>query len=186
MLPLLIKDAWNKDICEEVILALSKQKMDAKILDALEKFALESHSELRKKVCKVLHDNALDKAIKIADKFTNDHIDIRELLGSDHKKAGKIFSQIASDTNYQSVVLPYLVENKEVKTLEDIAKEKTLDDSSRYGAIEALAVIADTKAQKVLREVALVKGENKELSKAAWRALRRAKRIHNKRTGANS
>ena len=58
------------------------------------------------------------------------------------------------------------------------------DDYARLGAIEGLGVMADEAAEKVLVEVGTAKDDDKDVRKAAWRALRRSKRARKKKAAA--
>ena len=82
----------------------------------------------------------------------------------------------AGDTHRQGTVLRHLVAQGDsaglVKALAD-----TKHETARLGLVEALGKVADAAAMAALRKLGADEGEDEELRKAAWRALRRAKRI---------
>ncbi len=81
----------------------------------------------------------------------------------------------AADSHRQGTVLRHLVALGDsagvLKALPD-AKHET----ARLGLVEALGKIADEPAMAALRKLGADESEDEELRKAAWRALRRAKR----------
>ncbi|BBM84584.1 HEAT repeat domain-containing protein [Candidatus Uabimicrobium amorphum] len=99
----------------------------------------------------------------------------QHILQSSGKKALQL-TDFVCQSHYQGILLPLFVEHKEVSILLDVAKNVENSDQARLGAIEGLAIIADDKAQKALEKIAKVKKQDKDICKAAWRALRRAKR----------
>lgn len=99
----------------------------------------------------------------------------QHILHSSGKKVLEL-KDLICQSHYQGILLPLFVEHKEVNALLDVAKNTDNSDQARLGAIEGLAVIATDKAQTALEKVAKMKKQDKEICKAAWRALRRAKR----------
>ena len=75
---------------------------------------------------------------------------------------------------------PVLIESKDVAPLAAVARDKKAPDAARLGAVEGLAVMATEAAEKVLSEIGGAKDVDKELRKAAFRALRRSKRARRK------
>ncbi|MFO0822138.1 MAG: hypothetical protein U0792_03295 [Gemmataceae bacterium] len=94
-------------------------------------------------------------------------------------------AKAAGEVHYQPVVLPVLVDEKDVKTLAAVAKDRKVPDVARLGAVEGLGVMAAETAEAVLVEIGTAKDDDKEIRKAAWRALRRSKRAR-KRGAANT
>ena len=99
----------------------------------------------------------------------------QHILHSSGKKVLEL-KDLICQPHYQGILLPLFVEHKEVNSLLDVAKNTDNSDQARLGAIEGLAVIATDKAQTALEKIAKMKKQDKEICKAAWRALRRAKR----------
>jgi ParB family chromosome partitioning protein len=78
-----------------------------------------------------------------------------------------------------------IVGEKDVKTLAAVAKDRKAAEVARLGAVEGLGVMAAEPAEAVLVEIGTAKDDDKEIRKAAWRALRRSKRAR-KRGAANT
>jgi len=86
----------------------------------------------------------------------------------------------ASQVHYQPVALPVLIAERDVPTLAAVAKDRKAGDTVRLGAVEGLGVMAFEPAEAVLIEIGIAKDDDKEIRKAAWRALRRSKRARKK------
>ncbi|HRI11349.1 MAG TPA: hypothetical protein PKW35_26205, partial [Nannocystaceae bacterium] len=94
-------------------------------------------------------------------------------LAADARRA---LEQAALSAHHQGVALPHLVALGDAKALAKLLDDKKLGEGIRLGIIEALAKIATKEAQDRLVVLGTDKGEDEDLRKAAWRALRRAKR----------
>ena len=77
----------------------------------------------------------------------------------------------AANPHVQPVALPVFVAEKDVPTLAAVARDRKANEAARFGAIEGLGVMAAEPAEKVLVEIGTAKDDDKELRKAAWRAL---------------
>jgi ParB family chromosome partitioning protein len=82
--------------------------------------------------------------------------------------------------HYQPVALPTLIAAKDVETLAAVAKDRKKPEAARLGAIEGLGVMAAEDAETVLAAVGAADGDDEDVRKAAWRALRRSKRARKK------
>jgi ParB family chromosome partitioning protein len=91
----------------------------------------------------------------------------------------------AANVHVQPVALPVFVAEKDVTTLAAVARDRKANESARFGAVEGLGVMALEPAEAVLVEIGTAKDDDKELRKAAWRALRRSKRAR-KRGATNT
>ena len=78
---------------------------------------------------------------------------------------------MAGQVHYQPVVLPVLVAAKDVPPLAAVARDRKAPEPARLGAIEGLGVMADEAAEKVLVEVGTAADDDKDVRKAAWRAV---------------
>ena len=82
----------------------------------------------------------------------------------------------AANVHLQPVALPVFVAEKAVHALAAVARDRKANEVARLGAVEGLGVMAAEPAEAVLVEIGTSKDDEKELRKAAWRALRRSKR----------
>jgi ParB family chromosome partitioning protein len=84
------------------------------------------------------------------------------------------------------VALPHLVARGDVEGLYSVAENRRLPEATRLGAIEGLAKVASEPAEGRLVLLGQVQGEEEELRKAAWRALRRSRRARKTKLSAVS
>jgi ParB family transcriptional regulator, chromosome partitioning protein len=87
----------------------------------------------------------------------------------------------ASRVHTQGTALPRLVAAGDVAGLVATLGDRSLGEATRLGAIEALSQIATDEARAPILVTARDEGEDEELRKAAWRALRRSRRSEAKR-----
>ena len=103
-----------------------------------------------------------------------DPVRLARLIGaggaSDALRAG------LTKTAWLGSVLPILVGRGDVAGLAAALGDRSLPEAARLGAIEALGRLDDPAVEAPLRAVATSTAEDEELRKAAWRALRRARR----------
>jgi len=131
----------------------------------------------------VLQGAKKEVAAKMTDNILADRVSTRHLLRfakqTDSSNQASI-DQAASSAHYQPRVLGHLVRTEDVKSLSAVAEDAELADTTRLGAIEGLARMANTAAEKKL--VAFGKDDklDESLRKAAWRGLRRSKRLRAK------
>jgi ParB family chromosome partitioning protein len=111
----------------------------------------------------------------LADKVLADRPAFNRLVEAEAVPAKQV-EGVAAQVHYQPVVLPVLIAAKDIPPLAAVAKDKKAPEAARLGAIEGLGVMADEAAEKVLVEVGTAKDDDKDVRKAAWRALRRSKR----------
>ena len=173
----------NLNMREEAVVALSHFK-DDKSISSLEKAATSVEPKLRSIAMTCLSKIASKETEKLVEKATDFSAMQRLMMESTAKMAEKL-SQAASNIHQQGIALSHLVKHEKTKELAKVAKDASIPEMTRLGAIEALAYIANKDAQKALEELANSEKE-KDLCKATWRALRRAKRYFQKRESVKS
>lgn len=87
-----------------------------------------------------------------------------------------VLAESVTHPHRQAIVLPWVVEQKETERLTATAGADDLAESTRLGAIEALAWMGEEAAEACLAELGADEQMDEELRKAAWRGLRRSKR----------
>ncbi|MDC0717764.1 HEAT repeat domain-containing protein [Nannocystis bainbridge] len=102
---------------------------------------------------------------------------LARLLSQGTDKAKPALRGAAGDVHRQGVVLTWLVSQGDVEGLAKALADKNASETARLGLVEALGEIGDEAAFKALSQVGADEQEDEELRKAAWRALRRAKRL---------
>lgn len=87
----------------------------------------------------------------------------------------KILSEAAATIAHQAQVLPLLITKQEVASLAQIANDPQQQETLRLGAIEGLARMVTPEAEIALQQVKAA-AKDADISKAAYRALRRWQR----------
>jgi ParB family chromosome partitioning protein len=118
-------------------------------------------------------------AAKIAPDFFADR-PIYSRLSTSAKSSG-VAKANAATPHYQPLALPTLLAEKDVPTLAKVARDRKAAEPARLGAVEGLGFLASADAEAVLAEVGAAAGDDEDVRKAAWRALRRSKRARIKR-----
>jgi ParB family chromosome partitioning protein len=78
------------------------------------------------------------------------------------------------------VALPHLVKRKDLDGLLAVAVNKKLPEATRLGAVEGLAALGDERAEAKLVEIGKTEAEPEDVRKAAWRGVKRSRRLREK------
>ena len=98
----------------------------------------------------------------------------------------KALSVAAASPAHQAQVLPLLIAKQEVTSLAQIANDPHQQETLRLGAIEGLARMITPAAEAALQQIKAA-AKDEDISKAAYRALRRWQRSQAKAsTGAST
>jgi ParB family transcriptional regulator, chromosome partitioning protein len=177
-------DYAAKGIRLEAVRCLSTGRVTPAILDILEGLTTGPDADVRVLASELIARHDPKRAAKLAGKLLSDRPSFNRLVAARAVHAADVASA-AGQVHYQPVALPVLVDEKDVKTLAIVAKDRKAADVARLGAVEGLGVMAMEPAEAVLVEIGIAKDDDKEIRKAAWRALRRSKRAR-KRGAANT
>jgi ParB family chromosome partitioning protein len=179
-------DPLARGIRLEAVRCLALGKVTPAVLDTLESLAVGPDADVRVLAAELLARFDPKRAAKLVtpDKMLSDRPSFNRLVA-----AGAVHSvdvkSAAANPHVQPVALPVFVAEKDVATLATVAKDRKAPEAARFGAVEGLGVMAAEPAEKVLVEIGTTKDDDKELRKAAWRALRRSKRAR-KRGATNT
>ena len=140
------RDVSFHDVRLEAANALADAKLSKAQLDKLRPLLHDPNVEIRQTITKIL---ANAKASDLAEELVvyRKGFQILTRSGANVKVAA---ASRSDDANYQPIVLPQLIANKDVKTLTDVAENSKLADHTRLGAIEALGNIGNSAAEKGL------------------------------------
>ncbi|MBA4188823.1 MAG: hypothetical protein C0467_12565 [Planctomycetaceae bacterium] len=177
-------DFLAKGIRLEAVRCLTMGKVSSGILDILEGLTTGPDADVRVLAAELVARYDAKRGAKLADKLLSDRPSFNRLVAAKAVHAADVASA-AGQVHYQPVVLPVIVAEKDVKSLAAVAKDRKVPDVARLGAVEGLGVMAIETAEAVLVEIGTAKDDDKEVRKAAWRALRRSKRAR-KRGAANT
>lgn len=154
-------------------------KPSGNILSTLEKLASDTDADVRTLAAGVLAKFDPKKAAGLLGGFLTDKPTFARVVGGGVKPEA-VVKPAAAQPHQQSVALQPLVAAKDVPTLSAVAKDRKATEPARLGAIEGLGFMADESAEKVLVEIGTADGDDEDVRKAAWRALRRSKRRRKK------
>ena len=155
---------------------LSVGRADASSVDLRDTPQTED-AELRSLAAAALVTRDRKAATALAGALLDDGVSVARVLDREAAAAAKkSLEEAAADSHRQGVALPYLVALGDVDGLAARLGERSLGDNLRLGVIEALARIASDEAIDRLRAFGRDAGEDEELRKAAWRAVRRGQR----------
>ncbi len=154
-------------------------KPTAGTVATLEKLATDTDADVRTLAAALLAKFDPRKAAVLLGGMLTDKPTFARVVGGGVKPEG-VLKPAAAQPHQQSVVLQPLVAAKDVPTLSGVAKDRKAAEPARLGAIEGLGFMADEGAETVLVEVGTSDGDDEDVRKAAWRALRRSKRRRQK------
>jgi ParB family chromosome partitioning protein len=169
-------DSFYRPLHLAAIAALASAKPSKPVLAALEAAALGDDPEARTLAAEALARNDARRAAAIAEKLLSDRVSFNRLADQEGVNLDATLRKAAGQVHYQGVALPHLIAEGDVAGLGTVAEDRKLPEATRLGAVEGLAMLAREPAEEQLKKIGLAKGEDEELRKAAWRALRRSKR----------
>jgi ParB family chromosome partitioning protein len=159
------------------------EKATANTVSTLEKLASDTDADVRTLAAGVLARFDPKKAAGLLGVMLTDKPTFARVVGAGVKPEA-VVKPAAAQPHQQSVALQPLVAAKDVPTLSAVATDKKATEPARLGAIEGLGFMADESAEKVLVEISSTDGDDTDVRKAAWRALRRSKRRRRKQNAA--
>ncbi len=168
-------DPLARGIRLEAVRCLALGKVTPAVLDTLETLAVGPDADVRVLSAELLARFDAKRAAKLAEKMLSDRPSFNRLVVAKAVSAANV-TRAAASAHLQPVALPVFVAEKDVNTLATVARDRKAPEAARFGAVEGLGVMAIEPAEKVLVEIGTAKDDEKELRKAAWRALRRSKR----------
>ena len=168
-------DPLARGIRLEAVRCLALSKVSPAVLDTLESLAVGPDADVRVLAAELLARFDPKRSAKLVEKMLSDRPSFNRLVAARAIKAANVTGAAASP-HVQPVALPVLVAEKDVKTLATVARDRKAPEAARFGAVEGLGVMAAEPAEAILVEIGTAKDDDKELRKAAWRALRRSKR----------
>ncbi len=178
------EDPLARGIRLEAVRCLALGKVTPAVLDTLETLAVGPDADVRVLSSEMLARFDSKRAAKLSDKMLSDRPSFNRVVLAGAVKAADVKSA-AMSAHTQPVALLVFVAEKDVATLAAVARDRKAPEAARFGAVEGLGVMAAEPAEAVLVEIGTAKDDEKELRKAAWRALRRSKRAR-KRAAPNT
>ncbi|WP_169976936.1 HEAT repeat domain-containing protein [Tautonia rosea] len=150
------------------------------VLDTLATLALDGPANLRPLAADALARFDPKRSAAVAPDLIGDPVGFDRLSHHLGKTLDSPLAEAAPNLHSQGVALPLLVARGHIEPLAAAAANHSLPDTARLGAVEALANFANEAAEEPLRTVGLDDANDETLRKAAWRALRRSKRLRDR------
>lgn len=174
-------DGFAKPIRAAAVKCLASVPATDVTLTALELVARGTDPDLRELAAAVLARHDAKRSAAVLQSLVSDGPSFGRLLsGKPIPEAEGFAKSAAAQVHYQPVALPHLIAAKDVSTLATVAKDKKQPEPARLGAVEALGVMATEPAEKALAALGGTEGDDEDVRKAAWKALRRSKRKRQK------
>lgn len=153
-------------------------------LDTLASAAVGPDAELRTLASAALAKRAPARATALLERALDDRPSLDRLLsGADPAAATTTLRAAATRVHNQGVALPHLIARGDVEGLAAAARDESLEEAARFGAVEALARIPGEAARAALAAVGKATENDETLRRAAWKALRRASRNEKRLAG---
>jgi ParB family chromosome partitioning protein len=175
------EDPRARSLRIEALLALASGFAGGPGLDALAASVVSRSGRERSLGAAALGRLAPDRAAALSDRVMDEKECLGRLLAGHEAFAREALRASARRVHTQGAALPLLIEGGDVEGLSAALADRALGEAARLGAMEALAMIATGAAEASILAVATAEDEDEELRKAAWRALRRARRYEAKR-----
>lgn len=161
----------------DAVRALAASEPSEAVLAAMDALARGTDPVVREIAAAVLSRYAPARAAALLDALASDRPSFNRLVAGRELPAAAAFVRTAAaQVHTQSVALPAVVAAKDVAALAAVAQDRKKPEAARLGAIEGLGVMAVQPAEAILAEVGAADGDDEDVRKAAWRALRRSKR----------
>ncbi|QDU21891.1 HEAT repeat domain-containing protein [Urbifossiella limnaea] len=170
-------DPLFRPVRHDAVRALAAAAANEAVLAAMDALARGNDPVVRESAAAVLtrHDPA--RAAALLQPLASDRPSFTRLVAGRGLPAAAAFVRGAvAQVHTLAVALPAVVAAKDVAALAAVAKDRKKPEAARLGAIEGLGVMAAPPAEAVLAEMGAADGDDEDVRKAAWRALRRSKR----------
>jgi ParB family chromosome partitioning protein len=161
-------------------LALTERPLTAESVAALEQLAVGNDPPVRALAAEALARRKPERAAAVADRLLADRVSFDRLAAQPAVALDPTLHKAAAQLHYQGVALPHLIRRRDLAGLAAVVDDRKLPEATRLGALEGLAALGDEKAEAKLVAVGTAKDEPKDLRKAAWRGLRRSRRLRKK------
>lgn len=160
----------------DALTALNGGKINASMMEDLNELLQDYDPKIRQVAAELLIAQSKSKPDQVMETLLTDRFSFDSVVIDPDFELGATQQVAAQSAHYQPRVLLRLVKARDFKTLIRVAEDAQQDLNSRLGAIEGLAKMADKEAEEALAKLGR-DSRLEELRKAAWRGLRRSKRM---------
>lgn len=181
-------DRDARPVCEEALLVLSQPWVGDKGVEALVSAARGNDAALRTLAATSLRQIAPDRARALLVSSLEDAPTFNQLVirGDEDGTLKEVLRDAAKGVHYQGVALAHMVKIADIEGLVELMRDRSIEEELRMAVVESLARIPDEAVDEHLAEFGKDETEDEELRMEAWRALRRAKRLRERRNHATT
>ncbi len=170
-------DPLFRPVRHDAVRALAAASPTEAVLAAMDTLARGNDPVVRESAAAVLSRHDPARAAALLGALASDRPSFTRLLAGQELPAAAAFvCGAVAQVHTQAVALPAVVAARDVAALAAVATDRKKPEAARLGAIEGLGVMAAPPAEAVLVQVGAADGDDEDVRKAAWRALRRSKR----------
>ncbi len=177
-------DPYFRPLRLGAVTALADSKPSKAALDALAAAAVGDDAEVRALASSALARWDARRAQEAIETALADRVALNRLAAAAPDKAAASLRSAAGNAHYQGVALPHMIAAGDVDGLYAAACDTKLSETTRLGAVEALAKLAREDAEGKLAALGQDQSNEEELRKAAWRGRRRSQRTREKMISA--
>lgn len=177
-------DPCFRPLRRAAVTALAESKPSPAALDALVAAATCDDADVRSLASSAIARWAPQRAPELIAQTVGDRVALSRLATMAADQAAASLKSAIASSHYQGAALPHLIAAGDVEGLYAAAQDTTLPETTRLGAIEALAKLAREDAEEMLVALGANSAIDEELRKAAWRGRRRSQRARMKTAGA--
>jgi ParB family chromosome partitioning protein len=171
---------YDRRLRRAAVAALAAVKPTKAVLAALEGLATGDDPEIRALAAEAVSRADAKAGATLAGKLLSDRVTFNRLAAREGARVEDTLRGALAQVHYQGVAVPLLVARRDVPGLAAVAANRGFTEETRLGAVEGLAAVATEAAEAELLKVGQAKDAPEELRKAAWRGLRRSRRVRKK------
>jgi ParB family chromosome partitioning protein len=153
----------------------------AEAITALENLATGDDPEVRALTAEAVARAKAARAPDMAGRVLSDRVAFNRVAARDRECLAATLRGAAVQVHNQGVAVPHLAAQNDVTGLAAVAGNRGFREEARLGAIEGLAAAASEAAESELVRIGKSAEEPEDLRKAAWRGLRRSRRVRQRR-----
>ncbi|VAW77648.1 hypothetical protein MNBD_GAMMA12-985 [hydrothermal vent metagenome] len=172
-----VDDLFAHNIRKQAFKALLEFPEQSDITACATKFLTDPDSTIRTLCVEILLTHGHKQATDLIEDVLSDQASINLLIQSG--LSSQLLASSASNAHYQGLLLPIIVEQNDIESLAKIVLDTTLDDETRFGAIEGLARMRTELAENQMAAIGQTL-EDEDLCRAVWSAKRRSVRARMK------
>jgi ParB family chromosome partitioning protein len=168
---------FDRSLRREAVAALATTRPSPAVVTALEELTGGSDPEIRATAAQAVARDDSARIPALAGRVLSDRVAFNRVAAGSGAALAETLRGAVGQVHYQGVAVPHLAAQRDVSAMAIVANNRALSEETRLGAVEGLAAAASEEAEAELAKVGRSLENPEELRKAAWRGLRRSKRV---------